>query len=520
MIAGSPRLVGNPPARASLFRREQPKPDPALEEHAGAPVVDVAPQGADARRPRAGCSASTRRRSNLGGAARPTAASPMLSLFVPSASPRSPSSPTKSVPSGGSARPSPSLRSVEATTVDVFHLDGPVNPIPPPPLARLGGNQLPRRNLHRRVPRPASSPPSRRHRRRPRRAGGGQAVELPDRGARARGGRGLVQHRRARARETTRSSADVTCFEQEVTLLIASGTAAHPNLVRYVGHGFSAMGRRASAASSRWSSSTARPPRRARAPLADAHPARGERRARLALQLARASRTSTRTRSSIATSSCRTCSAAVPTASPPRSSSSTSASRSACRVRPPPASPRFRHRSASASTGTWRPRCAQAVRHGRRRVRVRRVVHRLLWYAAPPSPASQAAPRQGQVGRRPLQLPRPRRSSARLPTVGPRWPPPSPTSYVLRRGRPRRAADEQWRSSPSSSRHLRRRHPRYVDLKLRVPPREAAVHLPSVFLDHKHSHNSSRLASHPHKTRQTHPDRAYVCRPVASKNAS
>ena len=27
-----------------------------------------------------------------------------------------------------------------------------------------------------------------------------------------------------------------------MTLLIESGTAAHPNLVRYVGHGFSAMG--------------------------------------------------------------------------------------------------------------------------------------------------------------------------------------------------------------------------------------------------------------------------------------
>ena len=72
----------------------------------------------------------------------------MLSLFVPSALSEKVTfelSLTKSVPSGGSTpRPSPSLRSVEATTVDAFHLDdgAPVNPIPPPPLARLGGNQL------------------------------------------------------------------------------------------------------------------------------------------------------------------------------------------------------------------------------------------------------------------------------------------------------------------------------------------------------------------------------------------
>ena len=151
MIAGSPRiLAGNPPARASLFRRElSPSPTQRSRSTPGRRwSIGIAPQGVDARATARGLLGldPAALAANLGGAARPTAASPMLSLFVPSASSEKVTfelSPTKSVPSGGSTpRPSPSLRSVEATTVDAFHLDGPVNPIPPPPLARLGGNQL------------------------------------------------------------------------------------------------------------------------------------------------------------------------------------------------------------------------------------------------------------------------------------------------------------------------------------------------------------------------------------------
>ncbi len=250
MIAGSPRFVaGNPPARASLFRRElSPSPTQRSRSTPGRRwSIGIAPQGVDARATARGLLGldPAALAANLGGAARPR-----ISFVAPAASEKVTFelSPTKSVPSGGSTpRPSPSLRSVEATAVDAFHLDdgAPVNPIPPPPLARLGGNQL----LNSQVSIGAC-------------LGVGQfatvyaatvgghdapaAVKLWNRPIAVRapeeGEDSFNTGARALEEDDPIHSADVTCFEQEVTLLIASGTAAHPNLVRYVGHGFSAMG--------------------------------------------------------------------------------------------------------------------------------------------------------------------------------------------------------------------------------------------------------------------------------------
>ena len=256
MIAGSPRiLAGNPPARASLVRRElSPSPTQRSRSTPGRRwSIGIAPQGVDARATARGLLGldPAALAANLGGAARPTAASPMLSLFVPSASSEKVTfelSPTKSVPSGGSTpRPSPSLRSVEATTVDAFHLDegAPVNPIPPPPLARLGGNQLSQAQIsigaclgigqfatvYAATVGGHDAPAAVKLWNRP------IAVRAPEEGEDS-----FNTGARALEEDDPIHSADVTCFEQEVTLLIASGTAAHPNLVRYVGHGFSAMG--------------------------------------------------------------------------------------------------------------------------------------------------------------------------------------------------------------------------------------------------------------------------------------
>ena len=258
MIAGSPRiLAGNPPARASLFRRElSPSPTQRSRSTPGRRwSIGIAPQGVDARATARGLLGldPAALAANLGGAARPTAASPMLSLFVPSASSEKVTfelSPTKSVPSGGSTpRPSPSLRSVEATTVDAFDLekifDAPVNPIPPPPLARLGGNQLSQAQIsigaclgigqfatvYAATVGGHDAPAAVKLWNRP------IAVRAPEEGEDS-----FNTGARALEEDDPIHSADVTCFEQEVTLLIASGTAAHPNLVRYVGHGFSAMG--------------------------------------------------------------------------------------------------------------------------------------------------------------------------------------------------------------------------------------------------------------------------------------
>ena len=138
-------------------------------------------------------------------------------------------------------------------------------PDPPPPLARLGGNQLSQAQIcigacSASASSPPSTPPP-------------SAATTRRRTARsrccARGGRGLVQHRRARARGGRPDPL------RRRHVLRAGGDAAHRER-----HGGAPTSSATSAtASRRWARAwrlrdgarRPRPPRRARAPLADAH---------------------------------------------------------------------------------------------------------------------------------------------------------------------------------------------------------------------------------------------------------
>ena len=162
----------------------------------------------------------------------------------------------------------------------------------------------------------------------------------------------------------------------------------------------------------------------------------------------------------------------------------------------------------SASTGTW-PRCAQPYGMAVDAYAYGVVVHRLLEHAAVAGVAGGRL-RQGRRSAPSPASPRPRRSSARSSRRSGRGGPPPADVAAAAPCRPRRRPTSR-RSSPSSSRHLRRRHPRYVDLKLRVLPREAGN---TVFFDTALAQLFASRIHNPHKTRHKptpHGPRLRVC---------